>query len=91
MRVALIVETAEAREVHHICLLLGYGADAICPYLALELAASLREDSALESAYTDEVIFQNYSQVINHLHSFAHRKLTYYLFIYRRYKLVLLK
>lgn len=27
-RVALIAETAEAREVHHLCLLLGYGADA---------------------------------------------------------------
>jgi glutamate synthase (NADPH/NADH) len=27
-RIALIVETAEAREVHHFCVLLGYGADA---------------------------------------------------------------
>lgn len=64
MRVALIVETGEAREVHHICLLLGYGADAICPYLALELAAGLREDGAIDASFTDEVIFENYAQAM---------------------------
>ena len=35
-RVAIVVETAEAREVNHHCLLVGYGADAINPYLAYE-------------------------------------------------------
>ena len=35
-RIGLIVETGEAREVHHHCLLIGYGADAINPYLAFE-------------------------------------------------------
>jgi glutamate synthase (NADPH/NADH) len=35
-KVALMVETAEAREVHHLCVLVGYGADAICPWLMLE-------------------------------------------------------
>ena len=35
-RIALVVETGEAREVHHHCLLVGYGADAINPYLAYE-------------------------------------------------------
>ncbi|KAL8570900.1 hypothetical protein ACOMHN_023573 [Nucella lapillus] len=35
MKVGLIVETGEAREVHHMCLLLGYGADAICPFLSV--------------------------------------------------------
>jgi glutamate synthase (NADPH/NADH) large chain len=35
-RVALVVETGEAREVHHMALLLGYGAAAINPYLAFE-------------------------------------------------------
>ena len=32
----LVVETGEAREVHHFCLLAGYGAEAINPYLAFE-------------------------------------------------------
>jgi glutamate synthase (NADPH/NADH) len=35
-KVALMIETAEAREVHHLCVLVGYGADAICPWLVLE-------------------------------------------------------
>ncbi|MAI07170.1 MAG: glutamate synthase large subunit [Alphaproteobacteria bacterium TMED87] len=35
-QVGLILETGEAREVHHHCLLIGYGADAINPYLAFE-------------------------------------------------------
>ncbi len=35
-KVSLIVETGEAREVHHFAVLLGYGASGINPYLALE-------------------------------------------------------
>ncbi|HXZ66864.1 MAG TPA: glutamate synthase large subunit, partial [Streptosporangiaceae bacterium] len=35
-RVGLIVETGDARECHHVALLLGYGAAAVCPYLAIE-------------------------------------------------------
>lgn len=35
-KVALMVETGEAREVHHICVLVGYGADAVCPWLMME-------------------------------------------------------
>ncbi|XP_057669845.1 uncharacterized protein LOC130902058 [Diorhabda carinulata] len=65
MKVALVVETAEAREVHHICVLLGYGADAICPYLALELASSLRDQGVLDTNLTDEAIFQNYAQAMS--------------------------
>nr|MBE5725832.1 putative glutamate synthase 1 [Cucujiformia] len=64
MKVALVVETAEAREVHHICLLLGYGADAICPYLALELASSLRDQGVLDTSLGDEAIYQNYAQAM---------------------------
>jgi glutamate synthase (NADPH/NADH) large chain len=36
MKVGLIVETGEAREVHHFCLLAAYGAGAVNPYLAFE-------------------------------------------------------
>lgn len=34
--IGLVVESAEPREVHHFCTLVGFGADAICPYLAIE-------------------------------------------------------
>ena len=32
------------REIHHFCLLLGYGADAICPYLVFEVVQILRQE-----------------------------------------------
>ncbi|HWE88782.1 MAG TPA: glutamate synthase large subunit [Pseudonocardiaceae bacterium] len=41
LRVALVVETGDAREVHHIALLLGYGAAAVNPYLAFETVEDL--------------------------------------------------
>ena len=40
--VGLVVETGEAREVHHFCTLAGYGAEAINPYLAFETLEHLR-------------------------------------------------
>ncbi len=40
-KATLIVETSEAREVHHFACLLGYGAEAIAPRLALETVADL--------------------------------------------------
>ena len=39
--VGLVVETGEAREVHHFCVLAGYGAEAINPYLAFETINAL--------------------------------------------------
>jgi glutamate synthase (NADPH/NADH) large chain len=38
----LVVETGEAREVHHMCVLAGYGAEAINPYLAFETLEAMR-------------------------------------------------
>ncbi|MGH6679715.1 MAG: glutamate synthase central domain-containing protein, partial [Bradyrhizobium sp.] len=47
--VGLVVETGEAREVHHFALLAGFGAEAINPYLAFEVIASMSE------AFPDEI------------------------------------
>ena len=41
LRVALVVESGDAREVHHVALLLGYGAAAVNPYLAFETIEDL--------------------------------------------------
>ncbi|MGO2052006.1 MAG: glutamate synthase large subunit [Glutamicibacter sp.] len=46
-RVSLIIESGDAREVHHIALLIGYGASAINPYLALESVEQLAEEGSL--------------------------------------------
>jgi glutamate synthase (NADPH/NADH) large chain len=42
MQTGLVVETGEAREVHHFCALAGYGAEAINPYLAFETLEQTR-------------------------------------------------
>ena len=42
--VGLVVETGEAREVHHFCTLAGYGAEAINPWLAFETLGDMREN-----------------------------------------------
>jgi len=46
-RVGLIVESGDARECHHIALLLGYGAAAVCPYLAIETVEEMVRRGAL--------------------------------------------
>jgi glutamate synthase domain-containing protein 2/glutamate synthase domain-containing protein 1/glutamate synthase domain-containing protein 3 len=40
-RASILVESDEPRESHHFACMLGYGADAICPQLALETVAAL--------------------------------------------------
>src|SRR5574341_1275697 len=47
-RVGLVLETGEAREAHHFSLLIGYGAGAINPYLAIETLAKLHAEGALQ-------------------------------------------
>ncbi len=42
MQTGLVVETGEAREVHHFCALAGYGAEAINPYMAFETLEQIR-------------------------------------------------
>jgi glutamate synthase (NADPH) large chain len=46
-KTGLVVETGEAREVHHFCVLAGYGAEAVNPYLAFETLEQLRQRNAL--------------------------------------------
>ncbi|KAG0576679.1 hypothetical protein KC19_5G099100 [Ceratodon purpureus] len=69
-RVALMIETAEPREVHHFCTLVGYGADAICPYLAIESIYRLQVDGKVApkkdgSLYSREEIVAKYFYASN--------------------------
>jgi glutamate synthase (NADPH/NADH) large chain len=52
-RLGIVLETGEAREVHHFCLLVGYGADAINPYLAFESLERARTEGLLADEFTD--------------------------------------
>ena len=47
MQTGLVVETGEAREVHHFCVLAGYGAEAVNPYMAFETLEQIRAQRGL--------------------------------------------
>ncbi|VAW81855.1 Glutamate synthase [NADPH] large chain [hydrothermal vent metagenome] len=52
-QIGIIVESGEAREVHHHCLLIGFGADAINPYLAFEALWQSQRDGLLSGEAYD--------------------------------------
>lgn len=65
-KVALLVETAEAREVHHACCLVGYGADGINPYLALETLLRMKSEGLIkDESLTAEKLISNYKYAID--------------------------
>ena len=57
--VALVVESGDAREVHHIALLIGYGAAAVNPYLAFESIEDLIREGELRGIETAAAV-RNY-------------------------------
>ncbi len=57
-RVGLVIETGEAREVHHIALLLGYGAAAVNPYLVFDAMRDLVREGHIN--VTPRVAAKNY-------------------------------
>ncbi|KAK8006460.1 glutamate synthase [Apiospora marii] len=57
---AIVLETAEAREVHHMCVLLGYGADAINPYLSMECILKLNREGLIRKKMSDDSLIANY-------------------------------
>ncbi len=61
---ALILESGEPREVHHFATLLGYGASAICPYLAHESIRYLIETGMLDKDYYAAV--NDYNSAVLH-------------------------
>ena len=63
-QIGLVVETGDAREAHHFALLLGYGAGAINPYLAIDSLAQMYEDGLLEGEMTREEAIALYLKAI---------------------------
>ncbi|RRQ27677.1 glutamate synthase large subunit [Rhodococcus sp. Eu-32] len=58
-KVALVVESGDAREVHHLALLIGYGAAAVNPYLAMESIEDLVGEGEL-TGVESSVAVRNY-------------------------------
>jgi len=64
-QVALIVESGEVREVMHFCLLIGFGASAVNPYLAIETLEQLSNYKYLPDDITFEKSVYNYKKAVN--------------------------
>jgi len=63
--VGLVVETGEAREVHHFCVLAGYGAEAINPYLAFETLLALHADLDFPEEVDETEVVERYIKSID--------------------------
>jgi glutamate synthase (NADPH/NADH) large chain len=61
--VGLVVETGEARQVHDFCLLAGYGAEAINPYLALDTLTAMR--NYLPEELSEEEVHKRYIKAVD--------------------------
>ena len=62
-RVALIVESGDCREIHHVAVLLGFGAAAVNPYLAFESVEDLIATGALTGIAPDKAV-RNYVKAL---------------------------
>ena len=63
-RCALVVECGDAREVHHVSLLLGYGAGVVNPYVAFETIDDMIRQAMLVGIERDKAI-ANYIKALN--------------------------
>ncbi|MBD1575318.1 glutamate synthase large subunit [Vibrio sp. S11_S32] len=61
----IVVETGDARETHHFATLIGYGANAVNPYLVMETIIDLQKKKKLDPETPSDDLFNNYRKGIN--------------------------
>jgi len=64
-KVGIIVEAGDVWEVHHFACLIGFGATAINPYLALSSIRDMKESGRLQTELGDEELKKNYIKAVN--------------------------
>ncbi|WP_127126690.1 glutamate synthase large subunit [Pseudoflavitalea rhizosphaerae] len=64
-QVGIVVEAGDVWEVHHFACLLGFGATAINPYLALSSIRDMKLSGKLESSLDAEYLKKNYIKAVN--------------------------
>jgi glutamate synthase (NADPH) large chain len=64
-QVGLVVEAGDVWEVHHFACLIGYGATAINPYLALSTIRDMKETGKLQTSLTEDELKKNYVKAVN--------------------------
>ncbi|MCF6351982.1 MAG: glutamate synthase large subunit [Cyclobacteriaceae bacterium] len=63
---SLVVESGDVRETHHFATLIGYGANAVCPYLALATISQLHQEELLAKEISKEKAEENYINAIGY-------------------------
>src|SRR5690606_2573073 len=63
-KAGIVVEAGDIRETHHFATVIGYGASAINPYLALETLIDLNENGKLNKVFPQKQLFENYKAAI---------------------------
>ncbi|MCE2571983.1 glutamate synthase large subunit [Motilimonas eburnea] len=61
----IVVETGDARETHHFATLIGYGANAINPYLVLETVVELQKRNKLDASVSADKLFENFRKAVD--------------------------
>jgi glutamate synthase (NADPH/NADH) large chain len=61
----IVVETGDARETHHFATLIGYGANAVNPYLVIETIVELQRTKKLDPNVHPRELFDNYRKGVN--------------------------
>ncbi|HQX71378.1 MAG: glutamate synthase large subunit [Chitinophagaceae bacterium] len=64
-QVGIIVEAGDVWEVHHFACLVGFGATAVNPYLALSSIRDMRESGKLQTTLTQDELKKNYIKAVN--------------------------
>ena len=64
-QVGIIVEAGDVWEVHHFACLIGFGATAINPYLALSSIRDMKERGKLKTDLSEEQLKKNYIKAVN--------------------------
>jgi glutamate synthase (NADPH/NADH) large chain len=62
--VDIILESADIRETHHFATVIGYGAAAVNPYLAIESIIDLRNDGVLDSTLSDSQVVDKFTKAV---------------------------
>lgn len=64
-QVGIIIEAGDVWEVHHFACLIGFGATAINPYLALSSIRNMKETGKLQTELTQDELKKNYIKAVN--------------------------
>ncbi len=64
MKVGLVLESAEPREVHHFALLIGYGASAVNPYLAYDTIRNMVDQGMLTDILPDKAVSNYITSIV---------------------------